>query len=177
MFARSAAMAASVLIAGITLASMTPAHAEPLLNGTYRLDFVGAQRKIDGALNPTADTSATYTFASSCTEDGCVAQAVLLNTTDREAVSAHSPDLKLKLVDGVWQLSLPYDSRCGVFGDSERNQLLTWSLTPQGGTDTLTGYRIVATVGASCPGDELGALSQPMTATRVGNAAPGIIMP
>jgi hypothetical protein len=170
-------MAAAALVGGVTLASLAPAHAEPLLNGTYRLDFVGAQRTINGAPSPTADTSATYTFVSSCAEDGCVAQAILLNSTDKEPVSAHSPDLKLHFTDGAWQLSLPYDSRCGVLGDSERNQLLTWSLTPQGGTDSLTGYRIVATVGASCPGDDPGPLSQPMTATRVGNPAPGIMMP
>jgi hypothetical protein len=176
MFARSAATAVAALVGGVALASMTPAHAEPLLNGTYRLDFVGAQRKINDALSPTADTSATYTFASSCGDDGCVAQAVLLNTTDREAVSAHNPDLKLKFVDGAWQLSLPYESQCELAGAPQRNQLLTWSLTPQGGTDTLTGYRIVATLNA-CAGDEPGPMSQPMTATRVGNAAPGIIMP
>jgi hypothetical protein len=177
MFARSIAIAAAALAAGVALTSVTPAYAEPLLNGTYRVDFVGAQRTINGAPNPTTDTSATYTVASSCGDDGCVAQAVLLNTTDKEPVSAHNPDLRLKFADGAWQLSLPYDSRCGVFGDGERNQLLTWSLTPQNGTDALSGYRIVATVGASCPGDEPGPLSQPMTATRVGNAAPGILMP
>jgi hypothetical protein len=176
MFARSPALAATALLGGVTLASMAPAHAEPLLDGTYRLDYVGAQRTINGAPNPTTDTSANYSFTSSCAgEEGCVANAILLNTTDREAVSAHNPNLTLKLVDGAWQLSLPYDSRCGVFGDSERNQLLTWSLTPQGGTDALSGYRIVATVGNACPGDEPGTLSQPMTATRVGSSAPGIL--
>jgi hypothetical protein len=177
MFARSTAIAATALAGGLTLASMAPAHAEPLLQGTYRFDFVGAQRTINGAPNPTVDTSARYSVTSSCTDDGCIARAILLSTNDTEAVSAHNPDLTLHFADGAWQLSLPYDSRCGVFGDSERNQLLTWSLTPQGGTDTLTGYRIVATVGASCPGDETGPLSQPMTATKVDKPAPGIVMP
>jgi hypothetical protein len=173
MFARSVALAAMALAGGVTLASMAPAQAEPLLNGTYRLDYVGAQRTINGAPNPTTDTSARYNFTSSCTDEGCIARAVLLSTNDTEAAFAHNPDLTLHFADGAWQFSLPYDSQCGR-GDI-RNQLLTWSLTPQGGTDALSGYRIVATVGNSCPGDEPGPLSQPMTATRIGSPAPGIL--
>jgi serine/threonine-protein kinase len=147
--------------------------ADPVLEGTYRLDFDGAHRIINGGPSPTADTSATYSFTPSCTGDGCVVNGVLLSSTDIEAVSAHNPDVTLRFVDGVWQLSLPYDSPCEEGG--ERNQLLFWSLTPQGGTDVLSGTRTVATIGHSCAGDAPGPLSQPMTATRVGKAAPGVL--
>ncbi len=168
------AISASLIFGGFALASMAPAFgADPGLDGTYRLDFHGAQRTINGAASPTVDTTATYSFTSSCTGDSCVVHAVLLNTTDTEAVSAHNPDLTLQFVEGVWQLSLPYDSPCEEGGD--RNQLLTWSLTPQGGSDTLTGTRTVATIGHSCIGDEAGPLSQPVTATRTGKPAPGIL--
>jgi hypothetical protein len=144
-----------------------------VLDGTYRLDFDGANRTISGAPSATPNTSATYSFTSSCGADGCVAYATLLNTNDTEAVSAHNPDLTLNFADGAWHLSLPYDSPCEVGGS--RNQLLSWSLTPQGGSDVLSGNRTVATVGGSCPGDDAGAMSQPITATRVGTAAPGAL--
>src|SRR5581483_4438698 len=173
MLARSAVTAASVVLVGFVVASVTPAHADPALNGTYRLDFDGAHRTINGVPRPTPNTSATYTFTSSCTDNGCVAYATMLNSTDTEAVSAHNPDLTVQFTDGSWTVSLPYDSPCE--GSGERNQLLNWTLTPQPGADTLTGSRIVANVGNSCPGDEPGPLAQPMTATRVGEPAPGIL--
>ncbi|MDT5093897.1 MAG: serine/threonine protein kinase, bacterial [Mycobacterium sp.] len=161
------------LIGALACVAQAQAHADPpVLHGTYRLDFDGASRTINGVASPAANTSATYTFNSSCAEEGCTASAVLLNATDKEAVSAHNPDLTLEFVDGAWKLSLPYDSQCEEVG--ERNQLLTWSLTPQG-SDVLTGYRIVATPGQACKGDDVGPLSQPMTATRVGTTAPGVL--
>jgi hypothetical protein len=173
MLVRSAATALAVMVGGFACASLTPAHADPALQGTYKLNFDGAHRTINGAPKPVADTSATYNFTSSCTDDGCNTRAVLLNTTDLEAVSAHNPDLTLQFLDGAWKLSLPYDSPCEEGG--ERNQLLTWSLTPQAGTDVLTGFRIVATPGHACAGDEPGPFTQPMTATRVGKPAAGVL--
>jgi hypothetical protein len=162
----------TTLVGGFALASLAPAHADATLQGTYRVDFDGAHRTIAGAARPVADTSATYSITSSCGEDGCIARATLLNTTDQEAVSAHNPDLTLQFADGAWKLSLPYDSQCEGVG--ERNQLLTWSLTPAGG-DALTGYRIVANIGHACAGDEVGPFSQPMSVTRVGQQAPGVL--
>ena len=174
MLARFAALAAVAFVGAV--AAVPSARADdPVLNGTYRLDFDGAHRMINGAASPTANTSATYSFISSCGDGGCAADAVLLSTTDTEPVSAHNPDLKLHFTDGSWQVSLPYDSTCALGGGGERNQLLSWSLTPQGGNDVLSGTRTVATVGGSCPGDDLGPLSQAMTATRVGKPAPGIL--
>jgi hypothetical protein len=172
MLLRFAATVLAALASGFACASMAPAHADPTFHGTYRLDFDGAQLTIDGKARPVPNTSATYTVNSSCAEDGCSANAVLLNTTDKEAVSAHNPDLTLQFAEGAWKLSLPYDSICEEGG--ERNQLLTWSLTPQAGPDVLTGYRIVANTGHACVGDEPGPFAQPMTATRVGQPAPGI---
>ncbi|MFZ0835674.1 MAG: hypothetical protein WAM92_21890 [Mycobacterium sp.] len=172
MLVRSASAAAAVL-ASFAFVSTMPAHAaDPVLDGTYRLDFDGANRMINGAPSPTTNTSATYSFTSSCAPAACVTRAVLLNTTDTEAVSAHNPDLSLEFVDGTWQLSLPYDTACE--DGSTRNQLLTWSLTPAAGADTLKGSRTVATL-VPCPGDEPGPLSQAMTANRVGSAAPGVL--
>lgn len=175
MLARFAAAAASVALAGLAVASVAPApaHADAVFSGTYRMDFDGAHRTIGGVPRPIPNTSATYSVLSSCTDTGCVAYATLLSSTDAEAVSAHNPDLTLQFTDGAWNVSLPYDSPCEQTG--ERNQLLSWTLTPQSGADTLSGTRIVATVGASCPGDETGPLAQPMTATRVGDSAPGIL--
>ena len=171
MLARSA-VAAVALLCG-AFAFIGPAQAaDPVLDGTYRLDFDGANRTINGAPSPIGNTSATYSFTSSCAENGCVARAILLSSNDTEAVSAHNPDLTLQFVDGTWQLSLPYDSPCE---EGDRNQLLTWSLTPQSGAGVLSGIRTVATVGQSCAGDDAGPLAQPMTATRVGSAAPGVL--
>ncbi len=167
----SAALAVAVVAGGPAVAP--PASgADPVLDGTYRFDFDGAHQTFNGAVVPAASTSTTYTFATSCTGDGCIARGVLLNTTDKEPVSAHNPDVTLQFVDGVWQLSLPYDSPCPE-GD-ERNQLLSWSLTPQGGDDVLAGTRTVAWIGHACVGDPAGTMSQPMTATRVGGPAPGV---
>jgi serine/threonine-protein kinase len=171
MLVRSSAAVAALCFAAASTAS---AHAaDPVLNGTYRLDFDGQHRTIAGAASPTTNTSATYTFTSSCGQSGCAAHATLLNTNDTEPVSAHNPDLTLQFTDGAWQVSLPYDSPCE--DGTTRNQLLTWSLTPQAGDDVLSGFRIVATAGGSCAGDQLGPLAQPMTATRVGSAAPGVL--
>ena len=167
----TAALSAAVVAGALGLAP-SAYGADPALDGTYRFDFHGAQQTLNGGSVPTADTTATYSFISSCTDNGCIARGVLLNSTDREPVSAHNPDVTLNFVDGAWQMSLPYDSPCEE-GDS-RNQLLTWSLTPQGGNDVLSGTRTVATIGHSCAGDAAGSLSQVMTATRVGSAAPGV---
>jgi hypothetical protein len=157
----------------LLLASAAPAHgADPVLDGTYRFDFHGAQQTYNGGSLPTGDSTSTYSFVSSCAGDGCVASGVLLSSTDREAVSAHNPDVTLRFVDGAWQMALPYDSPCD--GGDTRNQLLTWSLVPQGGNDVLSGSRTVAT-SHSCVGDATGTLSQVMTATRVGGAAPGVL--
>jgi len=172
MLARSAAALAAV-IGSLTFPSAPAFAADPVLDGTYRLEFDGANRTINGVASPIANTSATYSFTSSCAGDGCVAHAILLNSNDTEAVSAHNPDLTLQFVDGAWQMSLQYDSPCEEGGD--RNQLLSWTLTPQGGADLLSGTRTVATIGNSCAGDEPGPLAQPMTATRVGSAAPGVL--
>jgi serine/threonine-protein kinase len=174
MLVRFGALATALTLGA--LASVPSAHADdPVLDGTYRLDFDGAHRMINGAASPTGNTSATYSFTSSCGDSGCVADAVLLSTTDTEPVSAHNPNLKLQFTDGSWQVSVPYDSTCSYGGGGERNQLLSWSLTPQGGNDVLAGTRTVATVGDSCPGDAPGPLSQTMTATRVGSRAPGVL--
>ena len=174
MLVRFSAMTTALFLGA--LASAPSAHAEdPVLDGTYRLDFDGAHRMINGAASPTANTSATYSFTSSCGDSGCVADAVLLSATDTEPVSAHNPNLKLQFTDGSWQLSVPYDSTCAIGGGGDRNQLLSWSLIPQGGNDVLSGTRTVATVGGSCPGDAPGPLSQAMTATRIGKPAPGIL--
>jgi hypothetical protein len=173
MLARSLALVTAVVAGGLGLASMAPAHgADPVLDGTYRLDFHGAMQTLNGGPLPTDDTYSRYSFVTSCAEDGCVAMGVLLSSTDREPVSAHNPDVTLRFIDGSWQMSLPYDSPCE--GDGSRNQMLTWLLTPQGSNDVLTGSRTVSTVGASCAGDQTGSLSQVMTATRIGSAAPGI---
>ena len=92
---------------------MAPAFgADPGLDGTYRFDFDGARQTINGAASPTVNTTARYSFTSSCAGDGCVVNGVLLNSTDTEAVSAHNPNLTLQFADGVWQMSLPYDSPC-----------------------------------------------------------------
>lgn len=181
MLARStsaAGLLAAAVVGTFALASIAPAHGtDPALDGTYRFDFHGAQQTYNGGPLSTGDTTSTYSFVSSCADDGCVAKGVLLNSTDKEAVSAHNPDVTLRFADGAWQMSLPYDSPC-YLGDSDaadsRNQLLTWSLTPQGGNDVLVGTRTVATIGRSCVGDSTGTLSQAMTATRVGTPAPGI---
>lgn len=170
MLVRSAVAA---FFAGAVVWPAVAYAADPVLDGTYRLDFDGANRTLNGAASPTTNTSATYSFTSSCGGDGCVAHAILLSANDTEAVSAHNPDLTLQFLDGAWQLSLPYDSPCEEGGS--RNQLLTWSLTPQGGADVLSGFRIVATVGNACAGDAPGPLAQPMTATRVGKPAPGVL--
>jgi hypothetical protein len=162
-----------LVVGGVAMASIAPAHAaDPVLDGTYRFDFAGANQTYNGGALPTADTTSTYSFVSSCAE-GCAAQGVLLSSTDREAVSAHNPDVTLQFLDGAWQMSLPYDSPCEEGGS--RNQLLTWSLTPQDGNDVLSGTRTVATIGHSCMGDAAGTLSQAMTATRTGKPAPGIL--
>jgi hypothetical protein len=169
-----AVLSVAAVLGSLAAASAAPAHgADPGLDGTYRFDFHGAQQTYNGGSLPTADTTSTYSFVSSCAGDGCVANGVLLSSTDREAVSAHNPDVTLRFVDGAWQMALPYDSPCEE-GDS-RNQLLTWSLVPQGGNDVLSGNRTVATIGHSCAGDATGTLSQVMTATRVGTAAPGVL--
>jgi serine/threonine protein kinase, bacterial len=167
-----AALAAAV-VAGGPAAAPSAYAADPVLDGTYRFDFDGAHQTYNGGSVPAANTSTTYSFSSSCAGESCIARGVLLNTTDKEAVSAHNPDVTLQFVDGVWQLSLPYDSPCPE-GD-ERNQLLTWSLTPQAGNDVLSGSRTVATIGHSCAGDATGSMSQPMTATRIGSTAPGVL--
>jgi serine/threonine protein kinase, bacterial len=170
--ASSAALAAVVVAGGLAVAPS--AHgADPILDGTYRFDYDGAHQTYNGGPVPAANTSATYTFSSSCAGDECIARGVLLNTTDKEPVTAHNPDVTLQFVDGVWQLSLPYDSPCPE-GD-ERNQLLTWSLTPQSGSDALSGSRTVATIGHACTGDAAGTMSQPMTVTRVGSPASGVL--
>lgn len=168
----SAALAAAVTVGGLAVAP-SASGADPVLDGTYRFDYDGAHQTYNGGTVPAANTSTTYSFTSSCADEGCIARGVLLNTTDKEAVSDHNPDVTLQFVDGAWQLSLPYDSPCPE-GD-ERNQLLTWSLTPQGGNDVLSGSRTVATIGHACAGDAAGTMSQPMTATRVGSPAPGVL--
>ena len=172
MLVRTAATALAV-VGAFVVASPPPAHADTALQGTYKLDFDGAHLTINDKPSPAPDTSASYSFTSSCSGDGCVTRATLLNTNDLESVSAHNPDLTLQFLDGAWKLSLPYDSPCQEGG--ERNQLLTWSLSPQPGTDVLTGFRIVATTGHGCVGDEPGPFVQPMTATRVGKPAPGVL--
>src|ERR1700686_4070428 len=167
-----AALAAAVIVGGLAVAPSAYA-ADPVLDGTYRFDFDGAHQTYNGGAVPGAHKFNKYTFSSSRAGERCIARGVLLNTTDKEAVSAHNPDVTLQFVDGVWQLSLPYDSPCPE-GD-ERNQLLTWSLTPQGGNDVLSGTRPVATIGHSGAGDAAGSMSQPMPATRVGSTAPGVL--
>lgn len=166
-------MSAAVVV-GFAVAPIAPAYgADPVLDGTYRFDFDGARQTYNGGSLPTANTTARYSFTSSCAGDGCVANGVLLSSTDLEAVSAHNPNVTLQFADAAWQMSLPYDSPCDEGG--LRNQLLTWSLAPQDGNQVLSGTRTVATVGHSCMGDATGSLSQAMTATRVDSAAPGVL--
>ncbi|SEA60784.1 hypothetical protein SAMN04488580_103429 [Mycobacterium sp. 283mftsu] len=144
--------------------SMAPAHAaDEYLDGTYRIDFHGAAQAYTTAPAPTVATSATYRFTTNCSDGQCVATGMQLSSTDHGIFDR--PTVTLYWAGLAWRLSESMETPCPG-GAGTRSQEMTWSLTPQRGSDVLPGARSLMP-STTCVGDATGYIVEPMLATPI----------
>jgi serine/threonine protein kinase, bacterial len=62
-----------------------PAVAGPVLDGTYRVDLDFEHQTLNGAPQPSSDTTAWWAFRSTCTPTGCAATATKLDANLNQA--------------------------------------------------------------------------------------------
>lgn len=161
----AAGVLAALLVAGIVIAvnvvpdrldSMAsedpPIEVEAVLDGTYQLDFDGAERRVNGTVSPVPqDDSMTWAFRSTCTAaKGCAAMASSLDDG-----GAHV----LHYVNSSWE-TLPTRTQ---------TDLQSWTMQPQDDGSLRGQYTetVVAEESASA-----GVTTQiPFVATRTGDVS------
>jgi len=157
-----AVAASALVVGGLGLASAAPVQAaDQYLDGVYRIDFNGARQMYNTIVAPTADTSATYRFSTTCAGEPCVAAGALLSSS-QEAVIAR-PSVTLYWVGLAWRLEENVDTPCPD-GAGTRSQKLMWALTPTPGSDVIAGQASVKTT-SMCRGDARGVIVQTLLAT------------
>ena len=143
----------------------SPAPAEPVLDGTYRLDFYGSAHISSSGPSPQEIGPATFAFRSTCSDNGCVATGA--------EVQPESPDtavgpVVLDYLDGHWLMVKMTETSCGPNGKAPR--MTVWELTPRP-DGTLSGNRLNARLrGPEC----VGASRLPLRATRIGDVSAGV---
>ena len=162
----------------------THAPPQPVLDGTYRLDYDNAHQTINDLPNPQPTTRSTtwWAFRSSCTSTGCVATGTGLDKINHQVAGIPAATDILHFADNHWQDSTPMqdqkqfprclgaDGKSVVAGaDTETN---AWSLEPQP-DGTLRGVLTVTALTNEC-GNQGTVWRIPFVATRIGDVPPGV---
>jgi serine/threonine protein kinase, bacterial len=101
------------------LSTRDPAVAGPVLDGTYRVDLDFEHQTLNGAPEPSSDTTAWWAFRSTCTPTGCAATATKLDAKLNQAPKIPGSTDVFHFVEGQWQNAptpYPGDQECPGVG-------------------------------------------------------------
>ena len=159
----------------------------PTLDGTYRVDENRAEQTILGSPNPPrSDQVQTQTFwialRSTCTSDGCVATSTGLDDNDHQIARTPSASSEYHF-DGKKWLQVPKKARVErvdctlkgsqlVPGSRTISSQVSWEPQANG---SLRGRVTITVVSSEC-GDAGHVTQFPVTAVRVGDIPPTLIM-
>jgi hypothetical protein len=137
----------------------------PVADGTYRFDYDYNARTLNGApWNPQPDArTPTWALRSACADKGCVATASELANGGVAVI--------FDFMDGRWvAINKTADNTCTDGTTAPTFEM--WSLEPHP-DGTLSGIMSDVLFGGSCPE----VVRTPVTLTRTGDAAPGVVDP
>ena len=77
--------------------------AGPVLDGTYRVGLDFEHQTLNGAPEPSSDTTAWWAFRSTCTPAGCAATATKLDAKLNQAPKIPGSTDVFHFVEGQWQ--------------------------------------------------------------------------
>lgn len=149
-----------------------PVAGEPVLNGTYRLDYDQTKRTTNGVgIRHDGAATARWAFRSACTTTGCAATGTRL---DDAADGAQSDTLRF--LGGYWQ-GTPQQQRVGCTRPdgqvrTAQQETIAWSLAPQP-DGTLRGTQTETVLSNEC-GAQGAVVRVPVVATRTGDVPPGV---
>src|ERR1700751_1478410 len=152
-----------------------PAVAGPVLDGTYRVDLDFEHQTLNGAPAPSSDTTAWWTFRSTCTPTGCAATATKLDANLNQAPKIPGSTDVFHFVDGRWQNAptpYPGDQACPGVGTVPVTMVGHSSWTPQP-DGTFQGVQ-TATAQTDVCGSGGEVYLVPFVATRIGDVPAGV---
>ena len=160
------------------LPGSSPAAAQPVLNGAYRLDYDRAKQSSNGVIPNNGAQTSWWAFNSACTSTGCAATGTKLDNVNHQAAKTTGTGNTgvLHFVDGHWQ-STPRElqTQCRAAHGAQtstQSETVVWSLTPQP-DGTLRGVQTQTVQSNEC-GAQGAMLRIPVVATRVGDVPPGV---
>ena len=190
-----AVLTSAVVIAAASLGTYTVvrhfSHRESapaqqvVLAGAYRLNYQGAQQRLNGAPDPwpaqtgNADIS-FWAFRSHCGESGCAATATALDKGNLKAARTPSRTTQLRFTDGRWEelgqrTSVDHPLCLGSTGDvgpGSDTEVSVWTMTPQS-DGSLRGVQTTTVLTNEC-GLAGSVIEVPFTAVRIGEAPGGV---
>jgi serine/threonine-protein kinase len=168
----------ATVVSAPTTSTSAAAAAGPMLDGTYLLDYDGANVKTNGARDPGTSSTEWWAFHSSCKSTGCVATGAELDDANHQEAKGASN--VLQFADAHWQ-DTPWSALldCAEVANRAPNPTdkvsvdQTWSWEPQP-DGTLRGVKTITLPnGCSLPRR---VLEFPFVATRVGDVPPHVIV-
>ncbi|MBV8177656.1 MAG: serine/threonine protein kinase [Mycobacterium sp.] len=164
--------------ASAVLPGSSPAAAQPVLDGAYRLDYDRAKQTSNGVIRNNGAQTSWWAFHSACTNTGCAATGTKLDNVSHQAAKTTGTGNAgvLHFVDGRWQ-SAPREvqTQCRQAPETQtstQDETVVWSLTPQS-DGTLRGVQTQTVQSNGC-GAQGAMLRIPVVATRVGDVPPGV---
>ena len=152
----------------------------PMLDGTYQINIYPSQATYRGKAPPWTPPDNTtihwwWAFHSGCMPTGCAAHAAKVDKDDHQRFDAGNFTDDLTFVGNVWRDATPatYKVDCGN-GKSETGSA-SWQFEPQP-DGTLRGT-ITHTVTSDGCGNLGNTATEPLSATRIGDAPPGLPAP
>jgi serine/threonine-protein kinase len=159
-------------------ATSSASAAQPVLDGSYRLDYDRAKQTSNGVIRNNGAQTSWWAFHSACTATGCAATGTKLDNADHQAAKATGTGNTgvLHVVDGHWQ-SAPrqVQAECREAHGTQTStqaETVVWSLTPQP-DGTLRGVQTQTVQSNEC-GAQGAMLRIPVVATRVGDVPSGV---
>jgi serine/threonine protein kinase, bacterial len=164
--------------ASAVLPGSSPAAAQPVLDGAYRLDYDRAKQTSNGVIRNNGAQTSWWAFHSACTNTGCAATGTKLDNVSHQVAKTTGTGNAgvLHFVDGHWQ-SAPREvqTQCREAPGNQtstQDETVVWSLTPQP-DGTLRGVQTQTVQSNGC-GAQGAMLRIPVVATRVGDVPPGV---
>lgn len=153
---------------------------QPVLNGSYRLDYDRAKQTSNGVIGNDGVASSWWAFRSSCSATGCTATGTKLNNTNHQMAKTTGSGNTgaLTFVNGHWQSAprqLQFQVQCRQGTQKTTGtqvEMVVWSLTPQA-DGTLRGVQIQTVKTSDC-GSQGATLRIPVMATRIGTVPAGV---
>jgi len=170
--------------AGDNVTAGAPAQ-QMILDGTYRLNYQGAQQLHNGAPDPwpsqTGNAEVSFwAFRSQCSPSGCAATGTALDKGNLTAARTPSRTTELRFADGRWEeagtpasVDHPLCFRNGAPpGPGSDTEVSVWSMVPQP-DGSLRGVQTTTVLTNEC-GLAGSVVEVPFTAMRIGESPDGV---